>query len=709
MTGRAGPVAVGIDIGGTFTDLLAVTADGKVRARKVLTTPADHMQAIRAGLTALLAEIGAEGREVDTLVHGTTIATNAILERRGARCGLITTRGFRDVLEFRRLRVPALYDLTWRKPKPLIPRRLRREVDERIAASGEVVRPLDAAEVRRVLAELVGAGVESVAVCLINSYANAEHERRIGALLRRDFPDVAVSLSAEILPEIQEYERTSTTVVNAYVMPLVRRYVSGMSRGLEALGIRAPLLIMQSNGGLLTASDAAERPVHIVESGPAAGVMAAAHLAAVTGAGKLIAFDMGGTTAKAALIEDGEPRQAAEFEVGGGTSSARRLAGGDGYAIRSAVLDLVEIGQGGGSVAWLDSAGGLHVGPRSAGSDPGPCCYDRGGTTPTVTDANVLLGYLHPRHLLGGALPIRRDKAEQAVRTHIAEPLDLRTIDAAWGIHQIATARMVRGIKAVSIERGRDPREFTLLAYGGSGPVHAAGIAEALGVKRVLVPPVPGVFSALGLLFSRVEYHEMQTCLGRLDRLDPALVERVRAALRERGAARLTASGYSGTEVAFREAADLRYVGQTYELTVPLPLEPLGAAGLGALAEAFGTEHERAYGHKGRAGAVELVTLRVTARGVRSHVGSGHPSWMPQADREERPPSPGTRQAWFGPQRGWLEAACLERGALTEAARSGPLIIEGYDSTTVLPPGWKTFRDAWGCIVLVPETEASPS
>jgi N-methylhydantoinase A len=709
VSDRAGPVAVGIDIGGTFTDLLAVTAEGRVRARKLLTTPGDPLQAIRAGVTTLLAEIGAEGGEVDTLVHGTTIATNAILERRGARCGLLTTRGFRDVLEFRRLRVPALYDLAWRKPKPLVPRRLRREVDERIAASGEILRPLDPGEVQRVVADLVAAGAESLAVCLINSYANPQHERRIGALLRQAFPDLAVSLSAEILPEVQEYERTSTTVVNAYVMPLVRRYLAAMSGGLEALGIRSPLLIMQSNGGLLTVRDAMERPVHVVESGPAAGVMAAAHLAGVTGEGKLIAFDMGGTTAKAALVEEGEPRQAAEFEVGGGASSARRLTGGDGYVIRSAVLDLVEVGQGGGSVAWLDSAGGLHVGPHSAGSDPGPCCYDRGGATPTVTDANVLLGYLHPGHLLGGALPICREKAEEAVRAQIAGPLGLEPIDAAWGIHQIATAGMVRGIKAVSIERGRDPREFALLAYGGSGPVHAAGIAEALGLTRVLVPPVPGVFSALGLLVSRVEYHETRTCLGRLDRLDPELVERARDALRERGAARLAASGFSGAEVTFREAADLRYVGQTYELAVPLPPGALGAAGLMALAEAFGVEHELAYGHRGRAGAVELVTLRVTARGVRGHGGPGRPAWMPRADRGGAGPSPGARRAWFGARWGWLEAATLDRGHLTQAARPGPLIVEEYDATTIVPPGWKAFRNEWGCLVLVPGTEASRS
>jgi N-methylhydantoinase A len=697
-------VSVGIDIGGTFTDLVAVTAKGDLRTRKLLTTPADHLQAISEGLTGLLADAAISGGDVETLVHGTTIATNAILERRGAKCGLLTTRGFRDVLEFRRLRVPNLYGTAWKKPTPLVPRRYRREVDERIGSGGEVIRPLDCHEVRKVVAEFVADGIESVAVCLINAYANPAHEREIGVILRDEFPDLAVSLSTDILPEIQEYERTSTTVVNAYVMPLLRRYLTRISGGLRKLGMASPMLIMQSNGGLLTVGETMQRPVHIVESGPAAGVMAAARFARVLDEDHLIAFDMGGTTAKASLVERGEPTQAHEFEVGGTASSARRLAGGDGYVIRSAVIDLIEIGQGGGSIAWLDSAGGLHVGPQSAGSDPGPSCYSRGGTAPTVTDANVLLGYLNPHHLLGGKLAISRDRAEAAIATTIGIPLGLATVDAAWGVHLIATASMTRGVKAVTTERGRDPREFTLLAYGGGGPLHAVGIAAALGVRRVVVPPAPGVFSAVGLLFSSVEVHESQTCLGAVDRLDFPRVAGLRMGLRSKAAARLRDAGFAADEIAFRELADLRYAGQTYELAVPLAADPLLAETIPALREAFAQEHLRAYGHRGREGTVELVTLRVVARGARGSKDQGF----------VRPPTPhrtagarGPRPAYFGPKWGIVETRTLERSQLSDVPTVGPFIIEEYDATTVIPPGWSAVLDVSGAVLITPgEAEA---
>jgi N-methylhydantoinase A len=698
-------VSVGIDIGGTFTDLVAISASGEVRTCKLLTTASDHLQAIGEGLTALLADAGVGGRAVETLVHGTTIATNAILERRGAKCGLLTTHGFRDVLEFRRLRVPTLYGTTWKKPPPLIPRRYRHELDERVDAGGEVIRPLDRGEVRHVVAELVGAGIESIAVCLINAYANAVHEHDIGAILCEEFPQLSVSLSTDILPEIQEYERTSTTVVNAYVMPLLRRYLSRISDGLGRLGIAAPMLIMQSNGGLLTVDEAMQRPVHIVESGPAAGVMAAARLARAFGEDRLIAFDMGGTTAKASLVEGGEPTQANEFEVGGTASSARRLAGGDGYVIRSAVLDLIEIGQGGGSIAWLDSARALHVGPQSAGSDPGPCCYARGGTAATVTDANVVLGYLNPQHLLGGKLAISRVRAEAAIADTIGVPLGLDALDAAWGVHLIATACMTRGIKAVTTERGRDPREFTLLAYGGGGPLHAAGIATALGIRRIVVPPAPGVFSALGLLFSSVEVHETQTCLGAVDRLDFARVAKIRAALHTKATARLVDAGFAADEMVFRELADLRYAGQTYELAVPLAAARLSPETIPALQEAFAQQHMRAYGHRGREGAVEMVTLRLVARGTR---GAADEPFLRTPTPHRAAAPVGARPAYFGPQWGLLETRTLDRSQLGEAPSVGPLIVEEYDATTVIPPGWRAVLDPSGAILITAdESEAT--
>jgi|RhiMethySRZTD1v2_1073278.scaffolds.fasta_scaffold00397_29 N-methylhydantoinase A len=690
-------LAIGIDIGGTFTDLVAITGNGDVHTCKLLTNPADHLDPIQKGLATLLADTNAAGADVETLIHGTTIATNAILERRGARCALLTTRGFRDVLEFRRLRVPSLYGTGWRKPPPLVSRRYRRELDERVAANGEVIRPLDPDEVRRIVRELVETGIESIAVCLINAYANPVHERAIGALLRSEFPDLPLSISTDILPEIQEYERTSTTVVNAYVMPLLRRYLTHISGGLGAIGVQAPMLIMQSNGGLLTVPETMARPVHIVESGPAAGLMAAARLARFLDEERLIAFDMGGTTAKASLVEGGEPTLASEFEVGGTASSARRLAGGDGYVIRSAVLDLIEIGQGGGSIAWLDSAHGLHVGPQSASSDPGPCCYGRGGTMPTVTDANVVLGYLNPRYLLGGGLQISRERAELAISRVVAEPLRLDVIEAAWGIHLIATASMTRGVKAVSTERGRDPRDFTLLAYGGGGPLHAVGIAAALGIQRVVVPPAPGVFSAVGLLFSSIEVHETQTCLGALDQVDLERVDAIRAALRAKAATRLAAAGFESQEIVFRELADLRYMGQTYELTIPLAAHPLTREGVPALEQTLGEHHMRAYGHRGRQRALELVTLRVIARGARETASD----WLVRPPVRHRAAAPiGVRKAYFGPTWGMIDAVTLERSQLEDVSPGGPLIVEEYDATTVVPPGWTVSLNPSGAMVI---------
>jgi N-methylhydantoinase A len=637
-------------------------------------------------------------------VHGTTIATNAILERRGARCALLTTLGFRDVLEFRRLRVPSLYGNTWSKPPPLIPRRYRCELDERIAADGQIVRPLDPIEVRAVVAELAQAGIESIAVCLINSYVNPMHERQVEEIIRNEFPSICLSLSADILPEIQEYERTSTTVANAYVMPLLRHYLTRISDGLIGMGIHEPMLIMQSNGGLLTISETIQRPVHVIESGPAAGLMASARLAQELKEDRLLAFDMGGTTAKAALIENARPTRTHEFEIGGTASSARKLTGGDGYLIRSTVLDLVEIGQGGGSIAWLDSAGGLHVGPESAGSEPGPSCYDRGGTRPTVTDANLILGYFDAERPLGGKLILSRPRAEAAIKSFIADPLELSVLDAAWGIHRIAIAGMTRGLKAVSIERGRDPRAFTLLAYGGSGPLHAVGIAEGLGIKRVLVPPVPGVFSAVGLLFSGMEVHEAQTCLGALAHLRPERIEAIRAGLRSKAMLRLKRAGVAERDIVFEEAADLRYAGQTYELTIAAPRGELNPSSVAELERAFGDEHMRVYGHRGREQAVELVTWRMTARGGRE---SGKRPFMCQPFTRIDTAMAGVRKVSFGPSFGVLDAMTLGRSHLKSGPYRGPLIIEEYDSTTIVPPGWTAVLDGSGAVVITSDRQGA--
>src|SRR5256712_3726729 len=447
---------VGVDIGGTFTDIGLLDDAGRIHTKKVSSSVEDYARAIVDGLDEVFAETGLSGRSLSEILHGTTVASNAILELRGARTGLITTRGFRDVLEVRRIRMPKLYDRAWEKPVPLVERYLRREVDEGVDGQGRVQKPLDPAEVERVLDRLLAEKIEALAVCLLNSYANPAHEARIAEIVRRRAPGLTLSVSAEVLPEIREYERTSTTVINAYVMPIVKRYLGTLRGGLDASGVTAPLMIMQSNGGLMTDQAAAARPVHIIESGPAAGVVGAQTLARKIGLGKLVTFDMGGTTAKASIVEDGEVSRATEYQVGGGIMSGSRLLTGAGYVLRVPAIDLAEVGAGGGSLVWIDPGGALQVGPQSAGASPGPLCYDMGGREPTITDANVILGYLNPTRLAGGAVKLNAARAHEVFEEKVAGPLGMPLVEAAHGAHLIAASNMMRAIRGVSSERGRD-------------------------------------------------------------------------------------------------------------------------------------------------------------------------------------------------------------------------------------------------------------
>ncbi len=511
---------IGIDIGGTFTDLVFMNPQGEVRRAKVLSTPDDYSQGIANGLGGALADGGLRIGDITQIMHGTTVATNALLEGKGAKVALITTEGFRDVLEIRRLRMPVLYDIRWRKPPALVPRRRRFEVNERIDHRGVVERPLDEDDARAVIDRLLATGADAIAICLINGYANGVHEARLRELIRERDADISITLSSELLPEIREYERTSTTVVNAYVLPLVRHYLRGLADKLRERAIARPLTIMQSSGGAMSASAAAERPIHIIESGPAAGVVGAAELARRLGNLSLLSFDMGGTTAKAALIDAGQFLRVNSLEVGGGINIAGRLLTGGGYHVRAPAIDIAEVGAGGGSLARLDAGGALRVGPDSAGAMPGPACYAQGGSSATVTDANIVLGFINPAALAGGGLPLRRDLAERALDADVAAPLGLPLAEAAWGVHRVANATMARALRAVSTERGRDPRDLYMLAFGGNGPVHAATLARLLDIRRILVPPVPGLFSALGMLFPEIEHHYVRARKERLDRLD---------------------------------------------------------------------------------------------------------------------------------------------------------------------------------------------
>jgi N-methylhydantoinase A len=682
---------IGIDIGGTFTDLVFLTPDGKVERAKVLSTPDDYSLGIATGIEATLAGGTLRIDDVAQIMHGTTVATNAILEGKGARVALITTAGFRDVLEIRRLRMPVLYDIRWRKPKTLIPRRLRFEVEERIDHEGKIERAFDEVGAKRVVELVLAEKVDAVAVCLLNSYANGAHERLARELIRARDATIPVTLSSELLPEIKEYERTSTTVVNAYVLPIVRHYLERLEAQLRARKIARKLTIMQSSGGAMSAAAAAERPIHIIESGPAAGVVGAAELARRLGNLSLLSFDMGGTTAKAALVDQGQYLRVGSLEVGGGINIAGRLLSGGGYHVRAPAIDIAEVGAGGGSLVRLDGGGGLKVGPESAGAAPGPACYDRGGTLPTVTDANVVLGFINPVALAGGGLPLRRDLAVKALEEAVATPMGLSLEEAAWGVHRVANASMARALRAVSTERGRDPRDFAILAFGGNGPVHAATLARLLEIKRILVPPVPGLFSALGMLFPEVERHYVRTFKRNLAGLDAPALEQVYRALETEGGAALGEEGFAPAARRFERQVDLRYVGANSELTIDYPADGDRSA---SLRQGFGAAHERQYGYRSDEEAVETMNLRVIARGVAAtaHV----PERLTLG--AEAYAGVGARQVYFGPEIGWVRTPICARAELGEAWRQGPLLVEEFDSTTVIPPGGRARRIAWDTI-----------
>lgn len=688
---------VGVDIGGTFTDIVFLGPDGTLHTQKVSSSVDNYARAIIDGLQTVFQTTGLNGVDIDEVLHGTTVASNAILELKGARTGLITSKGFRDILEIRNLRMPRLYDLSWEKPPPLVERYLRVVVDERVDVHGNIERPLAVADAERAVRQLLAEGVEAIAVCLLNAFANPAHEFIIKDAIARLAPDLPCCISFEVLPEIKEYERTSTTVINTYIMPVVARYLTTLRQELDRQAINAPLLLMQSNGGLTTSEAATRLPMHIIESGPAGGVIGAQALARTLDLPNIITFDMGGTTAKASLVEGGEVTRSLEYQVGGGIMIGSRLLTGAGYRLKVPAIDLAEVGAGGGSLVWIDAGGSLQVGPQSAGAFPGPLCYDLGGTQPTVTDANVILGYLNPDYLVSGAVPLNAEKARQVFADTIAQPLDLSLAHAAYGAHQIAASNMIRAIKAVSTERGRDPRDYTLFAFGGNGPVFAAGMAEALHMTRIVIPPSPGLFSSFGLLYADVEHHYSRTfrCLLRqvaLHDLNNAWQQ-----LSDEATAQLGADGFTSDQIRIQRAANMHYQGQTFELTVPVPDGELDAAAITTLEASFAQEHERTYGHRaGPDEPVELVNIQVVGQGLseRSRV----PERLLAHAQEEADALP-PRQAYFGPDVGWLQTPVLRRRDLA-VARQGPCVVEEYDATCVVPPNASAVLDTYGNIVI---------
>jgi N-methylhydantoinase A len=688
---------VGVDIGGTFTDIVFLGSDGTLHTRKVSSSVDNYAQAIIAGIAEVFQTTGLGSMDVEEVLHGTTVASNAILERKGAKTGLITTKGFRDILEIRNLRMPRLYDLTWQKPPPLVERYLRVVVDERINVHGHIERPLAVADAERAVATLLAEGVEAIAVCLLNAFANPAHELVLKEVIRRRAPHLPCCISYDILPEIKEYERTSTTVINTYVMPVVVRYLDTLRQDLDRIRVKAPLLLMQSNGGLTTAEAATQMPMHIIESGPAAGVIGAQVLARALGLSNLITFDMGGTTAKASLVEAGEVTRSLEYQVGGGIMIGSRLLTGAGYMLKVPAIDLAEVGAGGGSIVWIDPGGSPQVGPHSAGAFPGPLCYDLGGTQPTITDANVVLGYINPAYLVGGALSLNADKAHQIFEEVIARPLGLSLAHAAYGAHQIAAANMMRAIKAVSTERGRDPRDYTLFAFGGNGPLFAAGLAEALHMRRVIVPPSPGLFSAFGLLYADVEHHYSRTFRRLLRRIDVEALNAAWDRMAAEAVAQLEVDGFTASQMRLRRTATLHYQGQTFELSVPVPEGPLTTQAIAVLEEAFAQEHERTYGHRaGPEEPVELVTMQVVGQGLPDRPRLPEKLHAARLATTRRVPA---RPAYFGPQTGWLDTPVVHRADLT-TPRQGPCIVEEYDATCVVPPGVTAVLDTYGNMVL---------
>jgi N-methylhydantoinase A len=689
----SGEWRIGVDIGGTFTDIVLLGPEGRLSVRKVSSSVDDYARAIVEGLAVALDEAGLTAADVVDIRHGATVASNAILERKGARVGLIGTAGFRDVLEIRTLRMPRLYDLAWEKPKPLVPRRLRVTVPERIDANGAVVTPLDMDAAAEAIDALVAKGVDAIAVALINAYANPAHEQALKALLAERAPGVAACISTDVLPEIREYERTSTTVVNCYVLPVVRAYLKSLQAGLSADKVDAPLSLMQSSGGLTPADAAARLPVHIIESGPAGGVVGAQALAEPLGESSIVSFDMGGTTAKAALVIDGRAERAEELQVGGEAIQASRLLTGQGYSVKTRAIDLAEVGAGGGSIVWIDAGGAMQIGPESAGASPGPVAYGMGGDRPTVTDANLILGYLNPAGLAGGDRPLDLEAARAVFQAKVADPLGLSLDDAAFGARRIAVANMMRAIRAVTVERGRDPRSAALFAFGGNGPLFGWDMAMALGMNRVIAPPAPGLFSAFGLIYAEVEHHYGRTLRRVLANADAREIEAAWAALETEALDQLKAEGFSGPTQSVQRTASLRYKGQTHELEVDWT-GPIFADNLDALAEAFGEEHARVYGHRaGAAEPVELITLRVSGRGL-----GDRPPLARASDRSTG--THGVRQAYFGPKLGWLETPILSRKDLVDG-RKGPFIVEEYDATCLAPPGVTgEINDATGAIIL---------
>lgn len=697
--GSGGRFRIGVDIGGTFTDgTLIDTETGDVTTSKVLTTPEDPSLGFIAAVRRVLGN-GAKPEAIDHVVHATTVATNAIIEGKTAPTAFITTEGFRDMLEIARQIRPSLYDLQFEKPPPLVPRRLCFEVPERLDASGDIVTELDEEAVREVAQAIKATGVDSVAVCLLHAYRNPAHELTVGEILQQEIPGVSVSLSSSVVPEFREYFRASTTVINAGVRPIVGQYLTTIEKRLSDDGLVGDLLVMQSNGGVYTSAAAVEKPVFMVESGPAAGSVAAAAIGTALGHPDVISFDMGGTTAKASLIRGGRPSVTKDYTVGAAAQSgAGAFGGASGYPVRTPVVDLVEVGAGGGSIGWVDTGGALRVGPHSAGAMPGPACYGLGGEEPTITDANLVLGRLDPGYFAGGEIPLDRDRAVSAIEKSCASKLGLSVEETANGIIEIATTAMVNALRLVSVQRGHDPRDFMLVAFGGAGPAHVLRIAEEVGVNRALVPLEPGTASAMGLLATDIRLESTTTVINRVENLEPRQMAAAYSAMEAQGAEMLSHSAATHAATRFERAIEMRYYGQSFELTVDAPAGEIDANWLTVLVEEFHVAHEQAYGFRVDTEPVEIVNLRSTAVGEIRKPGLKRL----QTDGEGLDSAlKSTRKVYFSSESGFVDTPVYDRVLLPAGAEfDGPAIVEEKDSTTVVLPEWNMKIDPYGNLLI---------
>lgn len=677
---------VGIDIGGTFTDfLLADDSAGMVWVGKTLTTPDDPSISVRKGLEELLHRIGATGDEVAAAVHGTTLVTNAILERKGDRTALVTTRGFRDVIEIAREHRYDMYDIFLDLPRPIAPRRLRFEVDERVLADGSVYRPLDPEEVARVAQRCAEAGVDAVAVCFLHSYRSPEHERIAGAVLRDRLPHARISISSEVAGEIREYERTSTTLVNVYVQRLVDEYLDRIQAGLRELGSSARLLVMLSSGATATVDSAKRFPVRLVESGPAAGALATAHFGVGLGRPNLLSFDMGGTTAKACLIQNGHPRVTTDFEV----DRVYRFRKGSGIPVKAPAVEMIEIGAGGGSVARLDRFGLIKVGPQSAGATPGPACYGQGGTEPTVTDADLVLGYLDPGYFLGGRMRLDRAAAERVIQERIARPARLDLIDAAWAIHHVVNENMAGAARIHAIELGCDARAFPLFAFGGAGPVHAFDVARLLGCGEVIVPRAAGVGSTIGFLVAPLAFDFVRSAYSLLHEVDWDGTRRLFAEMEAEGRALLAELGVASEDVTLERRADMRLSGQAHQTQVGIPAWREGQQPLEDVQDAFRNTYEGVYKRTPPGVAVEVFNWRLVVSGPRPSLRLGGVTGTVGggALKDERP-------VYWRESGGFQPTRVYDRHRLRPGDRlEGPVIVEEEESTTVVGHGGRLAVD----------------